>query len=94
MLHHHNCASRILWVCASRKEANAREKTFGNPANVLFIRVGDTVGGIRVNEVIIDDMYAGARGIARDQITQWFENSVRCRLTPDGYISALRTGEK
>ena len=80
---------RTLWICASRKEANAREKTFGNPANMLFIRVGDILGGRRFNEVIVDDMYAGARGILRAHITQWFENSVRCRLTPDGSVKSL-----
>ena len=80
-----------LWVCASRKEANAREKTFGNPANVLFIRVGDTLGGRRFNEVIIDNMYAdaGDSKTMYEHITRWFDDCVRCRLVPKGTIKSL-----
>lgn len=80
-----------LWVCASKKEVDSREKTFGSRANVMFIKVGDTVGGIRVNEVIVDDIYANAGDSKTmyEHVSRWFDDCVRCRLVPEGTIKCL-----
>jgi hypothetical protein len=80
-----------LWVCASKNAADSRKKTFGDPTDVLFIGACTAITGIRVIEVIIDDMYAEARGSKTlyERISHWFEDDVRCRLVPKGTIRTL-----
>jgi len=80
-----------IWVCASKEAADNRQKIFGRNAHVLVIKVGDIVGGIRANEIIVDDIYAdaGDSKTMYQHISRWFDDSVRCRLVPKGTVKCL-----